>query len=363
MDTDIDISTINKYFSQDICEKDREKQKETPDYRSIIVGKPDFFYSVNEATVCHKLSQISYYPNYFSILHDYKKLTVSKMSEENDENDENNENMDNVLNYYLFMYNDKNAIDFIDHIYSFTSIKKLIFDIIAWFRHLIVSLQILDENDICFFNISPYNIKFLENYREKPVLSNFKLAIRLNKLDFEYFSRILEKLDDFTYQPFEVHLLFYIINHKIESFSYSFIESFSEEFVSNLSILRLFSENYKKIYKEKCIETMKKYTNCSISTIIDDLLDKNDKWDIYGISMLFIQLFGCISLVFSLKGTFISKITLELVKNLHPNSDKRMSLDETLDLFNKLLDEQKDWSFINKLDNNKLERLFDELSR
>ena len=54
MDTDIDISTINKYFSQDMCEKNREKQNETPDYRSIIVGKPDFFYSVNEATVCHK---------------------------------------------------------------------------------------------------------------------------------------------------------------------------------------------------------------------------------------------------------------------------------------------------------------------
>ena len=79
--------------------------------------------------------------------------------------------------------------------------------------------------------------------------------------------------------------------------------------------------------------------------------------------MLYIQIFGCISQVFTLKDTFISKITLELSKNLHPDSDKRMTFEETLLIFNKLLNEQEDWNFINKLDNNKLDVLFDELSK
>jgi len=79
--------------------------------------------------------------------------------------------------------------------------------------------------------------------------------------------------------------------------------------------------------------------------------------------MLYMQIFGSISRVFSLKGNFISKITIELSKNLHPNSDKRMSLEETLTSFNKLLNEQHDWSFVNQLDNSKLEQLFDEFSK
>ena len=92
-------------------------------------------------------------------------------------------------------------------------------------------------------------------------------------------------------------------------------------------------------------------------------MERNKKWDVYGISMIYLQIFGCISRVFSLKGSFISKITLELSKNLHPNSDKRMSLEKTLESFNKLLNEEENWSFVNKLDNSKLEQLFDEFTK
>jgi hypothetical protein len=108
---------------------------------------------------------------------------------------------------------------------------------------------------------------------------------------------------------------------------------------------------------------MKKYINHSKEEIIDDILERSDKWDVYGISIIYIQIFGCISRIFSLKGTFISIIILDLSKNIHPDSDNRMTLEETLYKFNMLLNEQENWDFINKLDNNKLNELFNELSR
>jgi hypothetical protein len=78
--------------------------------------------------------------------------------------------------------------------------------------------------------------------------------------------------------------------------------------------------------------------------------------------MLFLHIFGFMSRIFSLSGTFVSKITIELSRNLHPNSDKRMNLEETLNIFNKCLNEENDWRFADNLDNNKLSQLFDELS-
>jgi hypothetical protein len=78
---------------------------------------------------------------------------------------------------------------------------------------------------------------------------------------------------------------------------------------------------------------------------------------------LFAHIFGCISRVFSLRETFINKITVALTRNLHPDSDKRMSLEETLSVFNKCLNEENNWTFINNLDNNKLPQLFDELEK
>ena len=266
------------------------------------------------------------------------------------------------IKYYLFKYNDKRSLTIIDFIYSSTKIKKLIFDMINTFKHLVRSLYILNENDICFFNISPNNIIFLTTYREKPVFKNFQLSLELDKLEYKYFSQILDKIEDYTYMPLEIHTLYYIIKHNMITVSYSFIEELSNNYVNNLHILKLFSENYRQSYKLQCVEFLKRYINLPIKNIINDLFERNNKWDVFGISMLYIQIFGSISRIFSLKGIFISKITVELSRNLHPNSDKRYTLNETLNIFNKLLNEQNDWSFVNNLDNNKLTQLFHDFS-
>ena len=107
--------------------------------------------------------------------------------------------------------------------------------------------------------------------------------------------------------------------------SYSFVEEFCEQFIANLPILQFFSEQYKKSYHDKCVETMQKYINQPKKQIITDIFERMEKWDIYSISVLFIQIFNSISKIFSLKDTFINKITVALSKNLHPDSNKRMT--------------------------------------
>lgn len=350
MEPSISILHLQKHF---FCYKDKHDRK----YRNKITNYSH--YSANEATICNKIKQIPYYSNFCSILERYETLNISQLDDNIIERISTVEGMQ----YYVFTYNDYNASTFIDLMYTFTNSKKLILDNINALEHMLCGLCLLNDNNICFFDISPKNILFLEHYREKPVFSNFKCSLLLHKLDYEYLSRILNKINDFTYQPFEIHLLYYFVKHEMTTVSYAFMEEFCEEFIENLHILRLFSDRYKKIYREQCIETLRKYVNRSRKEIVDDILERNEKWDVYGISMLFLHIFGCISRTFSLKGTFINKITMELSKNLHPNSDKRMSLEETLDTFHRCLNEQHDWMFVNKLDNNKLPTLFDEFSK
>lgn len=350
METNINIKTINYYFS-------RGKEIKTQIEHNKIVNYS--YFSINEVTICHKIEKIPYYSNFFNILKDYDELNLSQLNENIIEKLKPTED----TKYYLFKYADKNSIDFIDAIYSSTCIKKLIFDLIHSFEHLVYGLHLLNENNICFFDVSPKNISFLQDFREKPVLSNFKFSLNTNKLTYTNLSHILNKLENFTFQPLEIHILYYFVKHHMVTISYSFIEEFCEDFMNSLPILRLFSDNYKTKYKEQCVQQMRKYINLSRTDIINDILERNNKWDVYGISMIFIQLFGCISRIFFLKGTFMSKITLELSKNLHPDSDKRMSLEETLNVFNKYLNEEKDWKYINNLDNNKLTQLFDEFEK
>jgi hypothetical protein len=350
METNINISNMKNHFIN-------KEQKRKLSYRNKIVGYSLF--SVNEARICDKIKKIPYYSNFFSILEDYEALNISQL------NNDIIDKLDNLgtTQYFLFKYNDKNAVNFIDFLYSFTNIKKLILENINAFQHLLQGLIVLNDINVCFFDISPKNIVFIERYREKPLISNFKFSLNVGKLDYDYISNILNKLDDFTYQPFEIHILYYFIKHNMTTISYSFIEEFCEQFIENLNMLKLFSENYRKQYKQQCIETMRKYINRSKKDIIDDILERNEKWDVYGLSILFAHIFGCISRVFSLRETFINKITVALTRNLHPDSDKRMSLEETLSVFNKCLNEENNWTFINNLDNNKLPQLFDELEK
>ena len=353
----INITGLNKQFA--LNNKTPVITDDTP-YRAVITTKS--FFSINESNIAYKINKLPYYSNYFSILDDYESLNISELTGDVFEKLKNNENNEN-MNYYLFKYNDKHSIYFIDYLYNQRSIKKLIFDMIDSFSHILHGLSILNQNNICFFNISSQNIIFQNDYREKPVLGDFRLGLQLNKLNYSYISSILSKLDDFTYQPLEIHILFHFINHKITTISYSFIEYFCETFVEHLNILTLFSSDYKKAYKEQCMETMKKYVNRSQTEIINDILERSHKWDVYGISVLYLKIFGCISCVFSLKHTVINKITMELVKNIHSDSNKRMSLESTIYSINKVLNETNDWNFINKMDNNKIERLFDEFSK
>lgn len=351
METNINISNINRHFLND------KPQKIQINYRNKIVNYS--YFSVNEATICHKIKKIPYYSNFFSLLEDYEALSISQLNADIVEKLENTENNQ----YFLFKYKDKNAIEFLDFLYDFTCIKKLISSNIDAFQHILQGLRVLNDNNICFFDITPKKILFLEKYREKPVLSNFRFSLNLKKLDYTYISHILNKLDDFTYQPMEIHILYYIVKQNMKTISYAFIEEFCEDFIKNLHVLRIFSENYRTKYKELCIETMRKYINRTQKEIVDDILERNNKWDVYGISMLFLHIFGSISRVFSLNDTFVSKITLELTRNLHPDPDKRMSLEETLIMFNKYLNDEPAWIYVNKLDNNKLPKLFDELSK
>lgn len=354
MDTQINISHINKYF---FPYKDKNRTSKNLFLRNKIVNYSDIV--LNEVNICHKIKKIPNFSSYYSILEDYELLNLSELNEniiEKLKNVDQNE-------YYLFQYNDKNSIDLIDFIYNSKNIKKLIFDMINTFEHLLEGLIKLNQNNICFLNVSPKNIIFLNDYREKPVLKNFSYSINLKKSDYSNFNLILNKLDNFIYLPIEIHLLYHIFNDELNTVSYSFIEEFCEKFIQNLTFLRLFSENYRKIYKNKCIDTLKKYINKPKNEIIDNIFKKKYKWDVYSISILYIHIFGCISNIYLLKGTFLSKMVVELSKNLHPDPDMRFSLENTLNIFKNLLNDENDWKYVNNLDNHKLPELFDELSK
>jgi hypothetical protein len=355
----IEISNLKRHFlSKNIENVDKKI------YRTKIVNH--CFYSINEANICNKIKKIPYYSNYYSILEDYDFINISNIDERIVEKVEL---LDKSNKYLLFKYKNhltyfsEDLTSFDDFLFNFKESKILICNVISSFSYLLQSLIYLQEQKLCFFQLSPENIIFGEELREKPLLYNFQTSLQVSKLNEDYITNIIKKTTNYSFKPIEVHVLFYLIQNDIITISYSIIEEIVEVFMNNLSILSFFSQSYRDNYKNLAIVFLRQYINKPKKEIIANILEYNDKWDIYSISVLYLHVFASISKVFSLKGTFISKISIELSKCCHPDPSKRMSLAELLETHDNLLDLQKDWSFVNSLDNKKMKKLWDILKK
>ena len=349
----MNISGFHDSFSPKHFPITHKKQEE---YQSIIVkhSKP----IINETIITKQITQIPYYSLFFSILEKHTLLNIHNTNDTNDTND--------TEKYYLFTYDNKYDIPMMEYFYSISNIKHLLFVSIRSFSYLLHSLSLLHNNNICLFNVSPENIVYQLNSGENPFIKNFRASLLTQPFHISSLCNSVNELSNFTYQPLEIHILYYLIKYDMKTISYSFIEEFCETFISNLHILKLklFTEQYKQSYKEQCIYIMKQYVNKSKNEIIHDIWNKHSKWDVYGISVIYIQIFYSICITFSLNQTFFNTIVLKLSQNIHPNSNNRMTLERTIQIFNECFDKQKDWHFANQLEqsNTKMEELFGNFS-
>lgn len=358
MNTNIEISTLINHFllhyKKDTQIVDKNTQKK---YKTKIINQ--CFYSINEANISEIIKEIPYYSKTYLIIEDYDFIDIRQL---NDTVLEKLNLKTNDIKYLLFKYKNIDCLSFNNFLFHIASHPKiLILYLIDIFSYLLHGLIQLNEHNICFFNLSYKNIVFDLNCREKPLLEDFKYSLQLAKLNVSYISNIIKNITDYTLKPFEVHVLFYLIKNDINTISYSFIEQISEIYIKKINIMQFFSESYKEKYKIACVQSLEKYMNKPKNDIILDILEQNDKWDVYSISHLFLHIFGTISRFFSLKNTFINKIIFELTKNIHPDPSKRSDLSSLLENFQNLLDGEKDWSFVNYMESNKMQQFFDIL--
>ena len=358
MNTNIEISSIINNFllhhKEDTQIVDKNMQKK---YKTKIINQ--CFYSINEANISEIIKEIPYYSKTYLIIEDYDFIDIRQL---NDTVLEKLNLKTNDIKYLLFKYKNIDCLSFNNFLFHIASHPKiLILYLIDIFSYLLHGLIQLNEHNICFFNLSYKNIVFDLNCREKPLLEDFKYSLQILKLNVFYISNIIKNITDYTLKPFEVHVLFYLIKNDIDTISYSFIEQICEIYIKKINIMQFFSESYKEKYKLACVQSLEKYINKPKNDIILAILEQNDKWDVYSISHLFLHIFGTISRFFSLKNTFINKIILELTKNIHPDPSKRSDLSSLLENFQNLLDGEKDWSFVNYMESNKMEQFFDIL--
>ena len=355
MNINIEISNINKHlFSSEINDIQSENVNK---YNTRLINY--CFYSKNECNISNIVKKLPYYSNRFLVLEDYDFVDIGQLNEHFVDKC----NLTGDVRYLIFKYKNANMVTFNDFLFNIVSPKLFILNVIESFSHLLTSLIQLNDNNICFFNLSPNNIGFDLDCGEKPVIRNFQTSLIVSKLDASYITNIIQKTKDYAHKPLEVHILFYLIKNDISTISYSFIQTVCEVFIKNASFLTFFSEEVVSSYKESCVKSLMKYINKPTNDIILDIIENSDKWDVYSLSVLYLHIFNSISHVFSLQKGFITKISATLFKNTHPDPFKRQSLKQLAEYYDGLFAVETNWGFVNKLSLNKMPELFDLLGK
>jgi hypothetical protein len=353
MPKNIEISNINKHFLLHL--ETHHVSNISKKYKTKLIK--ECFYSINEYNISNKIKTIKYYSNNYFIIEDYDFVNIGQLNEQFIDKC----NLTNDERYLIFKYNNVKMVDFNDFLFNIVSPKVFILNIIESFSYILNSLISLNDNDICFFNLSPQNIGFNFDCGGKPFIHNFQTSLIVSNMDVKYITNIIKKTIDYTHKPLEVHILFYLIQNDISTISYSFIQEVCENFINNASFLTLFEEEYIESYKVSCVNSLSKYINKPRIDIILDIIENSDKWDVYSLSVLYLHIFNGISRVLSLQNSFISKLTTELIKNIHPDPSNRRSLKQLSEVYKCIFNDEPNWSFVNDLSYVNMTNLYDIL--
>jgi len=349
---DINLELLEKYL------KDESKHLSKDDANiTSVICLYDFF-CLNDIKICEKIKEKYNLSNKYHIISSYNPISIGEITEKNIYYNINNTH--NMKKYVLLQYNKVEHLDFNSFLFNLPNLKLFIFHVLDSYGFLLNILLELENINICFFNLSVKNIFFSENY--KPILKNFNTSLLLDKCsDIEYFSNIVDKIEDFALKPIEIHVVFYLIKNNEDSLSFSAIDSICNNFIKNVGILTLFSQQYRENYYRTSMDCLKKYINKPKSEIINLILIYSNTWDNYELSILYLHIIGNITRTLLLKDTFINKLTNILSKNIVPDPSKRETLIKSIESFDKLFYEFTDWDYVNSISKEKMEKIYENL--
>tara|TARA_B110000008_G_C16975324_1_gene565616 strand:- start:1459 stop:2601 length:1143 start_codon:yes stop_codon:yes gene_type:complete len=227
-------------------------------------------------------------------------------------------------NFINFMVNNKNS-------------RQIINNVINSYNHLLTSIRLLISKEIIHYDIKGDNILFNLTL-QSPTLIDFGLSIDKNKLNKDSLKKYFYVYaPDYYIWPLEVHYLCFIL-HKTKTPTIVDLQILANTYIkNNAALIKNFSPEFIDKFEKLCMKQLINYKNMGYDKAIDEILKLWKYWDNYSVSVLFLKFISYFNIDGYVENPFIIFLSELLMKNIHPNPNNRLTIENSIQTFNSFL--------------------------
>jgi serine/threonine protein kinase len=313
------------------------KGKQTHELQYVSKIQIKTFAAMNEIKIGKEISKIPYYYNFFVPAIDHCDINIKEFKARGIKDcDAIRQKGKFVLLKMHFVGYKRTAISYSNYISHYADKREILMNLIDGYQYLLESLRLLKDHQICHFDLNPNNILFSE-VKTIPIIIDFGLSIPIASVDKrmeDYFYRYAPR---YYYWPLEVHYINLLLN--VGTPTSAHIKELCKDFIEgNDPLQKCFSSSFLQSYENSCISILENYKLEGFTA--SDILDNYWKtWDNYALSIMYINIIYLLNI--SHKGEyplftenkFIGNFSQLLLQNVHPNPEKRFTIEKSIEQF------------------------------
>jgi hypothetical protein len=301
--------------------------------RTIIYKRAkNDFYLKNELTNVQSIHSIPNFREHFYVSENSSEILLANR----------NESTTDLLTKegasVLLKFEDRELIYLKSYLKALSSPRIYIFSIIESYKSYLKSIQLLVDRQLVHNYLNVHS-SLTVSKNEVPLITDFGFSLNISEAtNVDYLRHFFIEYDpSYLEWPPEFHILSYLLTNK-SGLSLTNVETILTEYLKKHSILKVFGQDLVSSFKEEGLKYFQKYVNQSLTYVISDILQHFGTWDNYGLSISFLRILISVHRSIKIQNKFIIGFMKLLVQNISLDPFKRLSIEETTNKFNSLLD-------------------------
>jgi len=304
------------------------KDKPTNKTHKYIIVKNTPLVS-NELTNSLKISKIPNYTSFFRIYLEHFKMDQDTLILGKKANE-----------IVLRISGDGSQLIYLkNYLKALSSPRIYISSLINFYKTYLKSIDLLVGRQIVH-NCIQFDTLMVTASKKMPLITDFSVSldiVRATSLD--YIRPFFIQYDpEYIARPLELHILSFLLTNKLQSLSLTNIQTIIRDVTNGNSILQTFGKTIVSDYEAEAIAFFSKYVNKPFGYIVADIFYYYETWDNYALSIVFLRILIGLHRSLDKQNKFIILFMKLLVGNIHYHPLKRLSIGETTNKLEAIID-------------------------